>query len=308
MRAVTRFSGGVGTAVSRCPACGQRLPQPPPSKCPLCDFHFADTRATSADITPYAQAYATGQAGWRRMCDWVWYARWERLKHIALMQRSVASARFARIATLLMAAGLALLQAARYGWHWVASSPFPGATGAFKPAGRGWLHAVGNLWWNPAHTIIVTAISFASAWLLLSLVTWLVRVGVNRAHKPPYRHEWRMTAATDYSLAWCVPLLAASLVASLRLFSTLGVAAGWSWYPSTKGLDRLAGVVAWVAVILWWFWLIRLASTAPGRTRSRVVAFFTVGVPMIAGAAAVGWWFALDRLYGALFEALNMEF
>ena len=61
-------------------------------------------------------------------------------------------------------------------------------------------------------------------------------------------------------------------------------------------------------MILWWFWLIRLASTAPGKTRSRVIVFFTVGVPMIAGAAAAGWWIILDRLYGTLFEALNMNF
>ena len=84
--------------------------------------------------------------------------------------------------------------------------------------------------------------------------------------------------------------------------------ARWSWYPPERGFVMTAGVLVGFAAIMWWFWLIRLGGTAPPKTRGRLTAFFSLAPPVIVAAAAAGWWFGLDRLYGPLFERLNMSF
>ena len=114
-------------------------------------------------MTPYAKAYARGLAGWRRMGEWVWFCGHGRLKHLAMMRASAASRRFAHLNLALLAVGLALLEATRTGWRWVAASPAFEPTGSTQPAGVGWIHVVGasrplppdlppesivDLWWK----------------------------------------------------------------------------------------------------------------------------------------------------------------
>ncbi len=306
MDAVTAPHASDEVAVRRCPGCGRRVAKSQPLRCPLCDYAFADQQATGADVTPYAQTYATGERRRQMMTAWVWSAQSARLKHLALMRRSAASARFAHMRILLLAGGLALLHATVYGWYRVAIASV--AQGGVKPTGQGWFHITSGLWWNPAQAIIVAVCAFVSAWLLLLILLALLRAGVTLAHTAAYRHERRMTAAIDYSTAWAGPVLIALAILPLRVIGIIGAASRWATYPPARVFEVVAGVIAGGGLILWWFWLIRLGAAAAEQSRGRVLLFFLLGAPLLAVGAGVGWRFGLDRAYGPLFEVLKLNF
>ena len=176
------------------------------------------------------------------MSEWVWFAGWERLKHLGLMRASVASTRFARLNVLMLALGLGIFQAARYGWRWVTNSPALDPN--FEPSGIGWLHVASapqhlmpqpapgvavNLWWNPLQAGVAVGAGLAAAALLMWVVLALLRAGVRLAHKPPYREEQRMSAAIHYSTAWGFLIFTGTLVAGLRPVSYVGAMQRWSW-------------------------------------------------------------------------------
>ena len=96
------------SATLRCSACGQVIESSEPSCCPLCGFDFHDDRATGADVTPYAKAFALGDPGWARMCEWIWFAGWSRLKHMMLMRASAASRQFAFVGLVCLTLSLGL--------------------------------------------------------------------------------------------------------------------------------------------------------------------------------------------------------
>jgi len=307
----------------RCPACGQPLEPSIARRCPLCDFDFGDDRVTGGDVTPYAKAYAGGESRWRTMCAWVWLAGSGRLKHLALMQGSSASRAFARVNLLVLAAGLAVVQATRYGWRQVTDSPLFEPTGFVKPAGRGWLHLASaprplppgqapgtavDLWWNPAQTVITMAATFVVGLLALWVVMILIRVGLAIAHRETHRGEQRMTAAVLYSTAWAVPMWLAALLLGLRPVSLVSAVVGWGWVTSKTTLGVAGAVTAGGSLALWWFWLVRLAATTPANTRGRVLAFCTLGVPLIVATIVAGWWFVLEPWHERLFRALNLHF
>ena len=316
-------SGKSNSAIRRCPACGQRLGDPPPTKCPLCGFDFGDARVTGADATPYAEAYSCGLPGWRRMAEWIWFADAGRMKHLALMRASAASRRFCTLNLLLLTAGLALFQSTRIGWRWVTASPAVESTGSIEPAGEGWIRVASaprpipphvpaeravDLWWNPAQMVIGVVLALVAAlflmWLLLAAVRW----GLGRAHVRSLRDEQRMTAALHYSTAWTVLLILGALVTAFRPLGYFGQMQQWAWSPPDQGFTLSAGVFAAFGVTMWWFWLVRLGSAAAERTRGRVVAFFALGVPLLAAAAGLAWWQGLERLYPLMFEAMKMQF
>jgi len=309
--------------VRRCPACGQPVDHPLPPSCELCGFDFEDDQSTGADVTPYAQAYACGEPGWLDMCRWTWSAGWGRLNHIALMRASAASIAFSRISFVLLATSLTLLEMTRKGWKQVTNSPAIEPSGLVTPIGRGWLHIAAaprplsperapeipvDLWWNITHTVLAAAITMTLGWIALWLFMTLVRGGVAWAHKPPYRHEQRMTAALRYSTAWCVPVLLAGMVVALRPISFVGKISDWPWYPPQRALELFAGVILGFGIMMWWFWLIRLGSTAPRKTRGRVVTFFILGLPVLVACAVMGWRIVIDPLYPRLFEMLGVSF
>lgn len=317
------ISGKSDSIIRRCPACGQKLSDPPPTKCPLCEFDFGDSRVTGDDTTPYAEAYACGLPGWRRMAEWIWFADTGRVKHLALMRASAASRRFCIISFLLLAVGLALFQTSRVGWRWVTASPAVETTGSVEPAGEGWLRVAGmprplppelpaeravDLWWNPAQTLIGVVLAFLAALLLLWMLLAFVRRGLDRAHVPSMRGEQRMTAALHYSTAWNVLLVIGALVTILRPIGYIGRMRQWAWSPADQAFTLPAGVFAAFGVTMWWFWLVRLGSVAAERTRGRVVAFFGLGVPLMMAVAVLAWWQGLDRLYPLLFDAMKMKF
>lgn len=306
MGAVSASHAADEVAVRRCPGCGRRMANSQSRRCPLCDYAFADDQATGTDVTPYAQSYATGERRRPTMTAWVWSAQTARLKHLALMRRSAASARFAHVRILLVAGGLALLHATVYGWHQVARiSAVPGTV---RPAGQGWFHVTDVLWWNPAQAIIAAVCAFVSAWLLLLILLALLRAGMTLAHTAAHRHERRMTAAIDYSTAWAGPVLIALAILPLRVIGVIGAASRSATYPPARVFEVVAGVIAGGGMILLWFWLIRLGAAAAEQSRGRVLLFFLLGAPLLAVGMGVGWWFGLDRAYGPLFEVLKLNF
>lgn len=309
---------------TRCPACGQRIEGNAPERCPLCGFDFGvDRTATSDDTTPFAEAYAQEQPGHRRMWKWVWTAPAGRIKHLALMRTSAASLAFSRRFLLLLAAGLGLLLATHYGWWAVSASPGIEATGSIKPLGRGWLHVAAtpnpyrvsaapatpvDLWWNAPQAVISGVAGFVSGLLTLWVVFLLIRWGVQFSHASRYRREGRMTAALHYSTAWSVPLLVSGLLLVVRSLSRIGDIARWGWNPSRYALDIVAGMIAGVTFVFWWFWLLRLGSAAPADTRWRVEWFFGLGVPVILAAGAAAWWFGLGYGLTHLFDSWKLRF
>ncbi len=309
--------------MTRCPACGQHLELPAPADCPLCGFGLGDARATGDDVTPYANAYAVGARHYRGMCRWVWFAGWERLKHLALMRPSAASRRFARTNILLLALGIGIFELTQIGWRHVSGLPRLDPTISAQPVGDGWVHVAAaprplppdvlpetyvDLWWNPVQAGIAAVSGIVVGLILMCLLLVLIRVGITRAHLPPYRSEQRMTAALHYSTAWGIPIVVAALLGGLRPLSLIGAMEQWPWYPPRGGFLLLAAVLAGSGVTLWWFWLIRLGATAPAKTRKRVITVFAVAAPLILLAAVAGWWWGLKLGHRHLFTLLRLNF
>lgn len=323
MSTPTQVSKQKSATERRCAGCGQRLTEPLPATCPLCGFHFGEERITGADVTPYAQAYSRGEHSWRAMSEWVWFARIERLKHIALMQASAASRRFARPNLLLLAFAAGFWLATNYGFRWVSASREAEPTRSLTPGGSGWVHLAAmpppariglppeikvDLWWNPTQSALVFAIGIVTAWLMSVLALGFIRSGMTSALETKYRSEQRMTAALGYSTAWAIPLAIAALLASLLPISYAGEVNRWAWYPPRDAIVLSAAVIAGFAAAMWWFWLLRLGFTAPPSSRSRVSFFFAVGVPLIVVGVGAAWWFGLSFLFAALFKAIRLDF
>ena len=304
----------------RCPACGERLADPLPSRCPLCDFNFGDQRATGLDVTQYASAHAAGHGAWWAMSEWVWFAGHHRLKHLAMMRSSVAALRFARVNILCLAFVFAYLQTTRVAWHEIVNADASATT--IKPIGNGWFRVASSpsdmdaavsgvqshLWWNPAQAMIAAVATLVICLLLMLALSALMRVGLRMTHRRRYRGEQRMTAAILYSTAWSLPLMIAGLVMGLRPLSRIGSIARWRWYPPDESLVLIAGVLAGFGAVMWWFWLVRLGATAPASTRGRVVVFLALGAPILVTGSATGAVLGLDRLLDSLFGILGLRF
>lgn len=307
----------------RCPACGQRFESSSDLRCSICGFTFADDRITGADVTPYAKAYSLHEPGWRRMCEWSWFAGTERIKHLMLMRASAASRRFARINVLLLAFGLAMTQGARWGWRWVSNVAAIEETGSTQPLGTGWVHVAAaprplpagqpgelfvDLWWNPIQGGIAWVMGLCAALLLIGLILGLLRWGVEKAHHDSYRGEQRMTAAFHYASAWYVPIVLGTAVVALRPIAYVGAMARWSWVPPDRGFVLSGAVLVGVGFVCWWFWLARLGSVSPAKTRGRVTGFLVAAVPALVAGFGGAWWLGLDWVYNRLFSALRLSF
>jgi hypothetical protein len=257
------------------------------------------------------------------MSEWVWFAGGERLRHLALMQASAASLRFARLNIFLLSLGLGLVHATSVPFHWARSSPALEPTGSIMPRGAGWLLVASaprplppnqpaeipvDLWWNPLQALLLFGLSVGAVCVLASLVLGAMRAGLTAAHHRSVRDERRMTAALHYGAAWALPVVVAALLLGLRPLSYLGAMARWSWHPPEIGFVLSAAVVAALAGILWWFWMVRLGATAPPPMRARVVAAAAIGGPLLVGVAGAAWWWGLDRLHPWLFRTLGIAF
>ncbi len=308
----------------RCPACGQLMKPSSADGCPLCDFDFGRAQpVTGADVTPFARTYADGEPGWRRMSEWIWFSGTGRIKHIALMQSSVASRRFAWLNVVLLAVALACVQQTWVGWRWVTASPALEPTGCIEPASEGWVRLASaprplppgqaaesyvDLWWNPLQTAFAMGIALAGGMIALWLGLMLTRFGVSRAHAAAYRGEQRMTAALHYATAWMVPVALGGIVLGLRPIAYVGSMSQWTWSPPERLFVLSSGVLAGFGIVMGWFWLVRLGTASPARTRARVVFFFVLCAPVIVAGVAAGWWWGLSQLYPLLFLKLGLSF
>lgn len=304
--------------LERCPACGQRVESSEARQCGLCGYEFVDNRATNADVTPYADAYAHSEPGFWRMIRWTWGARLERIKHLGLMRTSAASTRFAWVAILWLSFALAIYEGTRVGWYWVS-----GGAAQSKPTGAGWVHAASvarpaaasqsaeravDLWWNPAEGLIAGAIGFLAGIIVSWLLLWSLRLGTSFAHSAGYRHEGRMSAAIMYSYGFFVPAAFFAIIMALRPFAYVGAMSGWRAYPPPEALHFLAGMVIGIPAVWWWLWMIRLGASSPKTARGRAGGFMILGAPLLLVGAALGFHFGLERLERALFFAMNLQF
>ena len=306
--------------VVRCAACGQLLEGPTPPQCPLCNATLGtDSVNAGADVTPYAKAYAQGRSAWRLMNEWVWFAGWQRLKHIALIRSSAASRLFMKTNVFLLASCLIIFEATQTGWRLDVQENVESAVAA--PTGGGWLRLSESstiqqpagkipmrraLWWNPIQSGFAAVHAFIFGLIACLIGLRLLQVGIARAHDSNHRHEQRMTAALRYSTAWVVPVALAMIVAALKPIAYAGEVRQWSWYPSPQGFELGAAVLAAFGFFMWWFWLIRLGTTATGKIRGNVIFFMVVGVPLITGIVGLAWYYSVEALNRTLFQFMNV--
>lgn len=307
-------------AVPRCPACGQPS-QPTDTVCSLCGFQISDRKTENPDASPYAQSVAEDKPDFRAMCEWIWFAGHGRLKHLAMMQASPASARFARRCLVLLYLALALLVTTRVGWKSVSADI--AIEGHLKPHGRGWIKAAAapeeslallapskpiTLWWNPAQSSIAAGIVLVYAPLMGWMLLGMTRTGIRRSYPAPIREEKRMSAGLHYLLAWSLPVTVGILVACLSLLSRFGRVMQWRWIPAGETFRLAAGVVVGLGLVLGWFWLIRLGASELPRHRKRIVFWFSCIGPLLLAIVALGGWYGLRLGLDPLFTQLDLAF
>ena len=117
-----------------------------------------------------------------------------------------------------------------------------------------------------------------------------------------------MTAALDYATAWVPTMLPGALICGLLPLAYIGNMRGWAAVPSSNVLLLVAAVPAAFGAAMWWYWLVRLGSTAPPKNRGRVSAFLGVGVPLIVAALVAGWYFGLMYALSFVSELLRFRF
>ena len=117
-----------------------------------------------------------------------------------------------------------------------------------------------------------------------------------------------MTAALQYSTAWSLPIFVGSFLCGLLPLSYMGAMAQWGWCPPQQVFVISAAVVAGFGACMWWFWLIRLGSSAPPKVRGRVTLFMGIGAPVIFVGAGAGWYFGIKYLHQVLTESLRLGF
>lgn len=319
----SRTMQSTGKSIHRCPACGHRIDDSETPKCPLCSFEFGGRRVTGDDVTPYAQSFQEGSPGWRRMLAWVAFASSERLKHLALMRASAASRRFALMHILLLGFAAGVFQASELGWRWVSSSAAVEPSGSMEPKGFYWRKVASaprplpadnpdetpvDLWWNYIQFPIVLSLGSTTAMLLTWFWLRSTRRGIQRSHRPPFDEERRMSAAVHYCMAWSAPVALGLFILGLRPMAYVGAMAQWSWHPPRHVFEVSAAVLCGLGFALGWFWLIRMAASAPARTRRSVMIYAVFGIPVLAMLCGSVWYFGLGWAYGPMFRALKLAF
>ena len=307
---------------ARCPACGQRLTELVRGRCPLCDYAVVDEPVTTADHTPYAESEHYGRKAWLGMCGWVWGAGSQRLAHLGLMQSSPASRRFRRANLLLMAATVAVCCLSLSGWHAVEVVPDATDNEPQTPAGRGWYQvaslasstAVRNTeagrivawWWNPPQALAAAALGLTTTLAMSAVLMAILRRGVERSLRRPYRGQQRLAAALGYATTWGLPLIPAGLILALLPLCRVAALADWPIKPPAAVVYVSAAVIAAAGIASWLFGLVRLATTVPVRSRRAVAMFCGLWMPLIAAALIVGSMWGLLAAWGILVPALDL--
>lgn len=277
-----------------------------------------DTDVTSEDHTPYAQSLTAGKPARWSMCRWVLGAGRQRLTHLALSRPSRASRRFAAVNLFLLSFAMALAVFANTGWRVVECGPGV-RDPRTQPQSAGWWLAAQSpaaqnpasltrltpvaAWWSVPIAAITAGITFVAAGLVNLLLLVFVAAGSARALRGQQLGNKRLKCAIHYSTAWILPMLVALLPAVLRPLAHLSAVNEWNAFRSQTAFDAPAVLITVVCVLLWWFWLIRLANTVPVESRRFAVRYFMIWTPMLAvvvlGSLAVGIYVLSTRLGSA---------
>ena len=284
-----------------CPACGDPMMSTPNNKCPLCGFALDALEAVSDDTTPYADAAARS---YLKMMCWVIFAGSFRLSHVARMRRSRSSLRFAALSLGMLGLAGALAVVPTHGWERIEDRGASYPDGYPEPAGNGW-QLIGKLprppgltagepimvrlWWNPGLWAVSFLANFLGAFSLgWFLILW-VTVRSNRALLAEYRDEKRFTAAIDYCTAHVPILLLAAAIYGSSLLQALSRIQQWEvqWprYLHTVPAYLLGGF----GLFVMWFWLLRVAYTAPPATSAKTGRYFGLWAPLFAVVLFGGW-------------------
>lgn len=306
----------------RCPACGQPLDVLVRGRCPLCNYQVEDEPVTAPDTTPFAAGEGTVRTRWWRQTRYMWGAGSGRLSHLSLMQASPESRAYARRTMFPLILTVGLCWFLLTGWHAV-KAVADAAGERLEPQGRGWfvlakasippleaeLHPsrIVALWWNPASAAVGAAAALISAAILGSLLRVILRGGAERSMLRRHRGQKRLTAAWNYAPAWLAPLIPAGLILAVYPVARLSQVADWPIALPTPYVYVFAGIVAAVAVIMTWFGLVRLAATAPVRSRTRMLLFCGLWWPLLAAGLTTGALFGVFYLQRALSESLSLQ-
>jgi len=303
-----------------CPACRNPMMSTPSNKCPLCGFALDALEAVSDDTTPYADAAA--RRYWKMMC-WVIFAGSYRLSHLARMRRSRSSLRFAALSLSMLGLAGALAVLPSHGWERIEDRGASYPQGYPEPAGNGW-QLIGKLprppgltagelvmvrlWWNPGLWAVSILVNFVCAFSLGWLLILWVTVRSNRALLAEYRDEKRFTAAIDYCTANVPILLLAAAIYGSSVFQTLGRIQQWEveWprYFHTVPAYLLGGF----GLFVMWFWLLRMAHTAPPATSARAGRYFGLWAPLFTVVLFGGWIVGQHHAMPYMARLLRMNF
>lgn len=306
-----------GAALDHCPACGHPLgDDPTQATCPVCDHPITAPPLIGEDVSPFAQSDQQGWRAWFSMCLWVYGASRRRLAHLALIRRSDTSTRFFRYSLAVFTLSAILVSVTHFGWHTVR----PNESAA--PKGKGWVRVVQRadpvrpysvhvrptaLCWNFALASIVVAstcaVTLLGAWVFLAIVARLAESSLGER----FRNQGRFGSALRYGTAWVLFLLVAAVILSLLPLCSAAEVARWSFVPPRSAVYLVSVVAASVGLLLWWFWLIRLGSTVPPTTRSRVGIFFGIAVPLLTVGFVGGSTAAFVLGIRALTPALHLQ-
>ncbi len=289
-----------------CPSCGSPLrPVLDDRRCPGCgcDPSLLPGDVLSDDVSPYAR----GGRYWS-MVRWVVPAGNFRLSHLSRMRRSRWSVRFANRSLLLLGLAWAVVMFPHWGWKRTIDRGSGTIESVSPPASQGWLlvkrapspqqFTSGNpilvrLYWNPAVLISGLVVNF---WTGFGLGWWMlawIRRGSQRALGPPYQGQPRFAAALHYSSAHAfILLMAAALYGSSVLLDWARV---YSWTAQWSGWFHVVSAVGvgMVGLFLWWFWLLRMAHTAPPEAIDGVSWYFAIKAPLVF-VVLFGGWFAIQ--------------
>lgn len=265
------------------------------------------------DRTPYAQGVEQGQPDRRAMVRWVLRARSERICHLGLMRSSGASRRFARTNYLLLAVSFGLAVFANAGWRLTWSGPGVDST-SVAPSGRSWAKVFdfdtdaarlirdvqpSALWWNPPWAAIAGFAAFLGGWLVFMLLGGWIGIGARHAAGGRVGGS-RMQCGVQYGSAWASLLSVVVIVEVLRPLSYIAMKMEWSLLSNPVLIDTVAVLGCASVVLLWWFWLLRMAGAAPAVYRGRTRRFFLITAPLsvalLLGSAGYGGYRFLDVL------------
>ncbi len=303
----------------RCTGCGQALDHLERGRCPLCGLQIEEEPITAEDTSPYAATEKPGWGSWLAMTWHIWSANSGRLAHLSLMCISLAARKYSWRNLFPLAFTVAFCWLTLSGWHEVKILAEDAGGEPPQPSGRGWVqiaqmpaagiddpNRIVGLWWNPPLAVAGAAVSLIWCTVLIGLLMPFLRMGVEHSLRPQFRGEERLSAALCYATAWAAPLVPAGLVLAALPLCLIGRLEHWLYPVTESTIFVVAAIPAALAIFAGWFGLIRLAYTVPVVTRTRVLLFFGLWMPVVIVMVLSGSFFGLRAIQRVLASSLQV--